>query len=155
MMKSARKQQSQVQTIQKTVTIRNVTQDNSNINNFSKGGPWFCRQCLRTLRKRLFGKLHLCSRFKQRPVPIDEVFCTHCMLYVFQSSRFQLTALPDQTMQKAQNTLSIISLTCSFKHAHICISTNATMCLKPFVHIYSMTSSKKFTYTYFEIARVF
>jgi len=48
MRKSAKKQQSQVQTIQRTVTSRNATQHNSNINIFWKGSPWFCRQCLRT-----------------------------------------------------------------------------------------------------------
>jgi len=65
--KSAKKHQSQFQTIQRTVTSRNVIQDNANINNFWKGSRWFCRQCLRTyyyfLRpsvKWLFGKLHLC-----------------------------------------------------------------------------------------------
>ena len=57
----------QVQTIQRTVTSRNVTQDNGK-NNFWKGSRWFFRQCLRTFcyflrpesRKWLFGKLHLC-----------------------------------------------------------------------------------------------
>jgi len=69
MRKSAKKQQSQVQTIQRTVTSRNVTQDNGNINKSGKGGRWFAvtRQCLRTYyflrtesRKWMFGKLHLC-----------------------------------------------------------------------------------------------
>jgi len=67
MKKSAEKQQSQAQTIQRTVTGRNVTQDNGNINKFWKSSRWFWRQCLRTLyflrsesRKWLFGKLHLC-----------------------------------------------------------------------------------------------
>jgi len=46
MRKSAKKQQSQIQTIQRTVTSRNVTQDNGNINNFWKGNRCFCRQCL-------------------------------------------------------------------------------------------------------------
>ena len=43
MRKSAKKQQSQ---IQRTVTSRNVTQDNGNMNNFWKGSRWFCRQCV-------------------------------------------------------------------------------------------------------------
>jgi len=47
MRKSAKKQQSQIQTIQRTATSRNVTQDNGNINNFWKSNRWFCRQCLR------------------------------------------------------------------------------------------------------------
>jgi len=42
--------------------------------------------------------------FKQRPVPVDQAFCTRCMLCLLQSWRFQLTALPGQTMQRAQNT---------------------------------------------------
>jgi len=47
MRKSAKKQLSQVQTIQRTVISRIVTQDNDNTNNFWKGSGWFCRQCLR------------------------------------------------------------------------------------------------------------
>jgi len=46
MSKSAKKQQSQVQTIQRTVPSRNATQDNGNINNFWKSSRWFCLQCL-------------------------------------------------------------------------------------------------------------
>jgi len=69
MRKSAKKQQSQIQTIQRTVTSRNLTQDNDNtVNNFWKGSRWYCRQCLRTFcyflrpesRKWLFGRLHFC-----------------------------------------------------------------------------------------------
>jgi len=68
MRKSGKKQQSQVQTIQRTVTGRITTHDNDNTNNFWKGSRWFCRQYLMTvcyfLRpesiKWLFGKLHLC-----------------------------------------------------------------------------------------------
>jgi len=44
MSKSEKKQQSQVQTIQRTVPSRNATQDNGNINNFWKGSRWFCFQ---------------------------------------------------------------------------------------------------------------
>ena len=69
MRKSAKKQQSQAQTIQVTVTTRNVIQINGTINNFWKGSRWFFRQFLRTFcyflrpesMKWLFGKLHLCS----------------------------------------------------------------------------------------------
>jgi len=68
MRKSAKIQQSQVQTIKRTVTGEKESQDNGNINNFWKGSGWFSRQCLRTLcyflrpesRKWLFGKLYLC-----------------------------------------------------------------------------------------------
>jgi len=68
MRKSAKKQQSQVQTIQRIVSSRNVTQDSGNINNFWKGSRCFFRQRLRTFcyflrpdsRKWLFGKLRLC-----------------------------------------------------------------------------------------------
>ena len=49
MRKSAKKQQSQAQTIQRTVTGIKESQDNGNINNFWKGSRWFCLQCLRTL----------------------------------------------------------------------------------------------------------
>jgi len=48
MRKSVKKQQSQVQTIQRTVTSEKATQGNNYINNFWKGSRWFCRQCLRT-----------------------------------------------------------------------------------------------------------
>jgi len=65
MRKSTKNQQSQVQTIPRTVTSRNVTAGNGDVNNFWKGSCWFCR--LRTLcyfvqpesRKWLFGKLYL------------------------------------------------------------------------------------------------
>ena len=102
------KQQSQVQTIQRIVTSRKVTQNNGNINNFWKGSRWFCRQCLRTFcyflwpesRKWLFGKpQYICVwAFKHRPVPTDVVFCTRCMLCLLQSWRFQITALPGQAV---------------------------------------------------------
>jgi len=42
MKKTTKIQQSQVQTIQRTVTNRNKTQDNGNINKFWKGSCWFC-----------------------------------------------------------------------------------------------------------------
>jgi len=120
MKKSAKKQQSQVQMIQRTVTSRNVTQDNIKINKFWKGSRWFCPQSLRTFyflwpesRKWLFGKLHLCY-LKHRPVPIDQVFCARCMLCLLQSWRFQLTALPRQTMQRTQNAESVASHVYSF-----------------------------------------
>jgi len=46
MKKSAKKQQSQVQTIQRTITSRNVIQSNGGINKFWKGSRWLCRHCL-------------------------------------------------------------------------------------------------------------
>jgi len=69
MRNSAKKQQSQIQTIQRTVNSRNVTQDNGNANNVWKGSRWFCRQCLRTVcyflrpesRKWFFWKTYLCQ----------------------------------------------------------------------------------------------
>jgi len=75
MRKSAKKQQSQVQTIQRTVASRNVTHHNANINKFWECSRWFCRQHLRTFcyflwpesRIWLFGKLHLCASIKHRP----------------------------------------------------------------------------------------
>jgi len=68
MKKSVKKQQEQVQTIQRTIASRNAIQDKGNINKFWKGSRWFCSQCLRTLcyflrsesRKWPVGKLHLC-----------------------------------------------------------------------------------------------
>jgi len=42
MRKSEENQQSQVQTIQRTVANRNVTQDNGNLNKFWKGSCWIC-----------------------------------------------------------------------------------------------------------------
>jgi len=49
MRKSAKKQQSQVWTIQRTVTSENVAHGDDNINKFWKGSRWFCCQCLTTL----------------------------------------------------------------------------------------------------------
>jgi len=50
-------------------------------------------------------KLYICVWvFKYRRVPIDQVFCTRCMLCLLQSWRFQLIALPGQTMQRTKNT---------------------------------------------------
>jgi len=48
MRKSAKKKQTQVQTIQRTVPCRNANQDNGNINKFWKGNRWFCLPFLRT-----------------------------------------------------------------------------------------------------------
>ena len=157
MRKSVKKQQSQVRKIQRTVTSRNVTQINSNINNFWKGSRWFCRHCLKAFvisynQNQENGCLenYICVRvFKHRPIPNDQTFCTRHMLCLCQSRQFQLTALPGQTMQRVQNTKSIISLTCSFKHAHICINTNTkALCLKR----NSMTSSMKFTFDVLTLA---
>jgi len=77
MRKSAKKQQSQVQTIKRTVTGIKESQDKGDINNFWKGSRWFYRQYLRTFchflrpesRKWFFGKLYLCPSI-----------CTRCML---------------------------------------------------------------------------
>jgi len=43
MRKSAKKQQSQVKTIQRTATSNNVTQGNDNTNKSCKGSCWFSR----------------------------------------------------------------------------------------------------------------
>jgi len=77
MRKSAKKEQSQVQTIQRIVISRYVTQDNDNTNNFWIGRRWFCRQCLRTAcdflqpesRKSLFEKLLLCPSIQTQTSP--------------------------------------------------------------------------------------
>jgi len=47
-MKAAKKQQSQVQRIQRTVASENITQDNDNTNKLWKGSRWLCRQYLTT-----------------------------------------------------------------------------------------------------------
>jgi len=94
MRKSTKKQQSQVQTIQRTVTSRNATQDNGNINNFCEGNRWFYLQYLRTFcyfsqQNQDIGclvKYIRVQEFKYRPVPIDQVFCTRCMLCLLQST---------------------------------------------------------------------
>jgi len=85
MRKSAKKQQSQ---IQRTVTSRNVTQDNGNINNFWKVSISESKNCCM--------ENYICVRvFKRRPVPTDQVFCTRCMLRL-------LRALPIPTNSAAQ-----------------------------------------------------
>ena len=48
MRKSAKKQQPQVQTIQRIVSRRNVTQNSDIMKKFWKGSRWFRRHCLRT-----------------------------------------------------------------------------------------------------------
>jgi len=86
MKKSAKKQQSQVQTIQRTITSRNVIQSNGGINKFWKGSRWLCRHCLRTFcyflrsqpRKPQYGKLHLCPSI----LNADESQLTKCFALV-------------------------------------------------------------------------
>ena len=83
-LRKSAKQQSQVQTIQRTITSKNVTQDNANINNFWKGSRWFCLQRLRTFCYFLWQNQENCClenyirvrAFKHRPIPINQVFCT-------------------------------------------------------------------------------
>jgi len=86
---------------------RNVTQGNGNIINSGKafavtGDVLLCFTT--AVNKRLFGKLDSCSKFWHNPVPVDQVFCIRWILCLLQSWRFQLTALPRQTMQRAQST---------------------------------------------------
>jgi len=120
MRKSEENQQSHTQTIQITVTSRNVT--GKAVVAFVVN-PWDTfaiyydqnqeNACLEN---------YICVRvLKHRPVPIHQVFCTRCMLCLLQSWRFQLTALLRQTMKREQNIWSITFPMCSFKHAHICI----------------------------------
>ena len=76
-MKKSANKQSQAETIQRTITSRNVIQDNGDINNFWKGNHWFCCQCLMTYcyffrqesRKWLFEKLHLCPSISAQTSP--------------------------------------------------------------------------------------
>jgi len=72
-----KKQQSQAQTVQRTVTSRNITLDNSNINKFWKGRCWFAVNAGDLFyflgpdsRKRLFGKLHLYLSIQTQSNPI-------------------------------------------------------------------------------------
>jgi len=87
MRKSANKQQSQVRTIQRTVTTRNVTQDNGNIRISGKAVADFAVNAWRPFVISYKDKKNGCLEnyirvraFKHRPVPIDQVFCTRCML---------------------------------------------------------------------------
>jgi len=86
-------------------------------NNLWNDSRWFCLQCLKTfcyfLRR---NQENICLEnyirvwaFKYRPVPIDQVLCTCRMLCLLQYWQFQLTALPRQTMQRAQNTVKVDS----------------------------------------------
>jgi len=118
MRKSVKKQQSQVQTIQRIVTCRNITQDNGNVKDFWKGSRWFCCHCLKTFyflwpesRNGCLENYICVQAFKHIPLPIDQVFCTHCMLclYLLHSRWFQLTVLPKQTMQWVQHTIDYFS----------------------------------------------
>ena len=155
MRNSAKKQQSQVQTIQRAVHSRNATQDNGNINNFWKGsrlafnvwGPFvvsYDRIKKMAVCKTTFVSEHLNT--DQFPLT-NWVLCTCCMLCLLQSWRFQLTALPRQTStQRAQSTWS--TLTCSIRHAHICINPNAKVCLKALCSKKSVTSTKKFAFDF-------
>jgi len=121
-------------------------------NNFSKDSRWFCLQCLRTfcyfLRQNddngcLENYIRV-QAFKHRPVPINQVFCTRCMHCLLQSGRFQLTALPGQTI-KERKTHSRLS--CVLSNTHTFASTQMRKCVqKRFVQRNSMTSSKKFTF---------
>jgi len=134
MRKSAIKQQSQVQTMQRTVPSRNATQGNGNINNFWKGSRWFCLQCLRTFchflrQNQENGCLEDYIRvraFKQRPIPIDQVFCTRCMLCLLQSWRVQLTALPGQTIQERK---THSRLSCVLSNTHTFALTQMPRCV--------------------------
>jgi len=65
-------------------------------------------------------KIRLVSEYFDSPVPVDQVFCTRCMLCLLQSWRFQLTALPRQTIERAENAVDYFShvffLTCTYLH---------------------------------------
>jgi len=79
--------------IYRAVTSRSATQDHYNINEIWKGNCWFSvdaffisydrnqeNNCLEN---------HICvGAFKHRPVPINHVLCTRCMLCLLQSWRF-------------------------------------------------------------------
>jgi len=136
MRKSAKKQQSQVQTIQITVTSRNVTQDNGNINKFWKGGRWFAVNAWGPIisyeQNQENGCLenYICVRaFKHRPVLTDQVFCNRCMLSLLQSWRFQLTALPGQAIRKERKTHSRFPLSRVLSYMHTFALTQMRRCV--------------------------
>ena len=93
MRKSAKKQQSKVQTIQRTVTSRNVSQDNDNINNSGNAVTGFGVNAWRPFvisydqnQENSCLENYICVRaFIHRPVLIDQVFCTRCLLCLLQS----------------------------------------------------------------------
>jgi len=97
-------QQSQVQTIQRTVTSRNVTQDETisgiAVADFAVNAWGLCvisydqNQENGDLENYIFVRA-----FKHRPVPIAQMFCIRCMLWLLQSWRFQQRALPGQAIQ--------------------------------------------------------
>ena len=134
MRKSAKKQQSQVQTIRRTVSSRNVTQDSGNIINIWKGCRWFYRQCRRTFcyflrpdfKKFLFGKLHLCPSI-HRPVPIDKVFCTRCMLCLLQICYYPLLL---GALMPLHSTAGVPNLGYMYPWGCICLSEGPTSTFK-------------------------
>jgi len=149
MRKPAEKQQSQVQTIQGKVTGRNVTQDNGNVNAW---GPFIISYDQNQENGCLENYIHV-RAFKNRPVPTDQVFCTRYMLCLLQSWRFQLKAVPGETMQRAQNS----RLSCILSNAHVIFALiQMQRCVwKPFVQRNIMTSSKKFSFNFLKIAENF
>ena len=97
-----------------------------------------------------------CGAFKHRPVPIDQVFCTRCMLCLLQSWRFELTGLPKQTMQRTQNTYSRLPLSCVLSNMNAFALAQMQRCVqKPFVQRNSMTSSTKVIFEFLKIAESF
>jgi len=104
MRKSARKKQSQVQTIQRTVTVLAETELKITVIQTTSGkvvagfavnawGPFVVSY--EQNQENVCLENYICVRaLKHQPVPIDQVFCTHCMLCLLQFWRFQLTALP-------------------------------------------------------------
>ena len=91
---SEKKKQSQVQTIQRTVSSRNVTQDNDIMKKFWKGSRWFRRHCLRTFLLFLTNRIKkmtvwkttfLSEHLKTDQSLLTEVFCTRCTLCLLQS----------------------------------------------------------------------
>jgi len=62
---------------------------------------------------------------KHRPVPIDQGFCTRCMLCLLQSWQFQLTVLPGITIQRAQ-THRRLTLSCALSNMHTFALTQMT-----------------------------
>jgi len=127
MRKSAKEQQSQVQTTQKKVISRNVIRDNGIINNFWKSSCWFCRQCLRTFcyfsrpesSKWLFGKLHLCPSIWTQTSPNWT-----SLLHSLHALSAAVLAIPANSAARANHTMSANHIVDCLYHVFFLTCTN-------------------------------
>jgi len=133
MRKSAQKQQWQVQAIKRTVTGIKESQDNGHINNFWKGSRWgpFVISYDQN-QENGFLENHICVR------AFALVACFIAVLTIPANSAARVN--------HAKSAKHTVDCMCSFKHAHICINTNAKKCLKALCSRKSMTPSNKFIF---------